>query len=184
MTLNLFDTAEQRRRAFRPLVLDNSLLVGEVLTTWSPHHLRHWLVSGHYRSTLEYSSEALMDAAAASTRIETFLASARERYPSMDLAGPDNDQADAPPDAASAWKPAPRPASDWVDRFAAALNTAQALAVVHDAVRVGNLGLRNGNDRQVQQALGAVTWMTDTLGFATSGPQPAPKDPPAVGWTS
>jgi cysteinyl-tRNA synthetase len=165
--------------------LDNSLFVRELLTIWSAHHLRYWLVSGHHRSTLEYSPEALMGAAAAFTNIEAFLARARERYPPMDLAGPGKDQSDAPPDAASGWKPSPRPESDWVDRFAAALdddlNTAEALAVVHDAVRTGNVGLRNGNDRQVQQALGAVKWMTDILGLAATAPQPPPKAPSGSG---
>jgi cysteinyl-tRNA synthetase len=162
--------------------LNNSLLVRELLTTWSPRHLRYWLVSGHYRSILEYSPQALRDAAAASTRIETFLTAARERYPSMDAAGLNNGQSDTPGEPASGtWKPAPRPASDWADRFTVALNddlnTAQALAVVHDAVRIGNLGLKDGNDTQVQEAFGAVKWMTDILGIATTGPQPAPNAP-------
>ena len=53
--------------------LGNSLLVVELLQRWRPVELRYYLVAAHYRSTMEYSEEAVAEAAAAYRRVERFL---------------------------------------------------------------------------------------------------------------
>ena len=56
----------------------NSLLVTDVLTRVRPPELRYYLVQAHYRSLLEYSEDALEEAAAAYQRIERFVVRASE----------------------------------------------------------------------------------------------------------
>ena len=58
--------------------LGNSLLVTDVLTRVRPAELRYYLVQAHYRSMLEFSEEALDEAAAAYQRIERFVLRAAE----------------------------------------------------------------------------------------------------------
>ncbi len=58
--------------------LGNSLLVSEVLTRVRAPELRYYLVQAHYRSLLEYSEDALEEAAAAYQRIERFAVRATE----------------------------------------------------------------------------------------------------------
>ena len=54
--------------------LGNSLLVSEVVQRVRPVELRYYLGAAHYRSHIEFSEEALADAAAAYRRVEGFLA--------------------------------------------------------------------------------------------------------------
>src|ERR1700761_8412568 len=56
----------------------NSLLVTDVLTRVRAPELRYYLVQAHYRSLLEYSEDALEEAAAAYQRIERFVLRASE----------------------------------------------------------------------------------------------------------
>ncbi len=58
--------------------LGNSMLVSEVLTRVRAPELRYYLVQAHYRSLLEYSEDALDEAAAAYQRIERFAVRAQE----------------------------------------------------------------------------------------------------------
>ena len=58
--------------------LGNSMLVSEVLTRVRAPELRYYLVQAHYRSLLEYSEDALEEAAAAYQRIERFAVRAQE----------------------------------------------------------------------------------------------------------
>src|SRR5690242_21867734 len=58
--------------------LGNSLLVSEVLTRVRAPELRYYLVQAHYRSLLEYSEDALEEAAAAYQRIERVAVRAAE----------------------------------------------------------------------------------------------------------
>ena len=64
--------------------LGNSLLVTDVLTRVRPAELRYYLVQAHYRSMLEFSEEALDEAAAAYQRIERFVLRASEMLGSLD----------------------------------------------------------------------------------------------------
>ena len=58
--------------------LGNSLLVDVMVTQHRPAELRYYLGQAHYRSLLEYSEEALDEAAAAYQRIERFVVRAAE----------------------------------------------------------------------------------------------------------
>ena len=64
--------------------LGNSLLVDAMVTKVRPVELRYYLGQAHYRSDIEYSPEALAEAAAAYRRIEGFVTRA---------AGPPGDEA-------------------------------------------------------------------------------------------
>src|SRR5258705_4753499 len=58
--------------------LGNSLLVDAMVTQVRPVELRYYLGQAHYRSGIEYSPEALAEAAAAYRRIEGFVVRASE----------------------------------------------------------------------------------------------------------
>ena len=93
--------------------LGNSLTIPAVLERYRGIELRYYLLSAHYRSHVEFSFEALDEAAAGFRRIETFLAKA-----------PDVEIGEVP------------------EAFAAALDddlgTPAAVAVLFDTVREGN----------------------------------------------
>ena len=126
--------------------LGNSLLVDEVVRRVRPVELRYYLGSAHYRSHIEYSEEALTEAATAFRRIEGFLDRGAEV-----LGGP-----------VDADLVLPEP-------FAAAmdddLSVAAALAVVHDTVRDGNRALADADLDGVRRALGSVRGMLGVLGL-------------------
>jgi cysteinyl-tRNA synthetase len=130
--------------------LGNSLIVSEVLRRVRPPELRYYLGQAHYRSLLEFSEDALAEAAAAYRRIEGFVARAAEVAPPRLVGAPD------------ALPSLPR-------RFAAALGddlgVPQALAVVHDAVRAGNNALAAGDDARAGGKLGEVRAMLGVLGL-------------------
>jgi cysteinyl-tRNA synthetase len=108
-----------------------------------PVELRYYIVSAHYRSRIDYSDEALREAAVAYRRLEGFVTRAAERV--------------------GAGEPGELPAA-----FGAAmdddLNTSAALAVLHDVLRDGNTALTDGDDAAARVALGSVRAMLDVLG--------------------
>ena len=61
--------------------LGNSLLVDVMITQVRPAELRYYLGQAHYRSEMEYSPDALAEAAAAYRRIEGFVTRAAEAGP-------------------------------------------------------------------------------------------------------
>ncbi len=108
-----------------------------------PVELRYYLGAPHYRSGIDYSDEALREAAVAYRRIEGFVQRAAERVGPGEL-------------------------GEVPAAFAAAmdddLNTSAALAVVHDTIRDGNTALSTGDDAAVRASLAAVRSMVDVLG--------------------
>jgi cysteinyl-tRNA synthetase len=133
--------------------LGNSLLLSEVLRKARPVELRYYLGQAHYRSMIEFSDEALAEAAAAYRRIEGFVTRAAE------LVGP-SAGADAPTPLARLGVP---------PEFAAALDddlaVPQALAVTHEAVRAGRGALAAGDKAEVATSLRAVRAMLGVLGL-------------------
>jgi cysteinyl-tRNA synthetase len=115
-----------------------------------PVELRYYLAAPHYRSTIDYSDEALREAATGYQRIEGFAQRAAERVGEVE--------------------PGAMPAE-----FTAALdddlNTSRGLAVVHETVRQGNAALTAGDDDAVRAALAAVRAMTAILGTDPLDPQ-------------
>ncbi len=142
--------------------IGNSLLVDNMILTVRPVELRYYLGQAHYRSEIDYSPEALGEAATAYRRIEGFVSRAAET-----LAGTAEGAAAEPLTAGGL--PAP---------FAAAmdddLGVPQALAVVHEAVRDGNSALAAGDVAGVAKQLAEVRAMLDVLGL----------DPLAAPWAA
>ncbi|HEY6933124.1 MAG TPA: cysteine--tRNA ligase [Marmoricola sp.] len=129
--------------------LGNSLLVPEVLKRVRPIELRYYMVAAHYRSSVEFSFEALDEAAAAFRRVESFL----------DRAG-----------AATG----PLSMTDLPAAFAEAmdddLGTPAAMAVMHNAVREGNAQLAAGDTEAAAGTAGRVHAMLDVLGLDPADP--------------
>ncbi len=109
-----------------------------------PVEVRYYLASPHYRSRIDYTDEALREAAVAYKRIEGFVQRAAE------LVGPGRPKA-VPPAFADAMN------DD--------LNTSAALAVVHDTIREGNTALAAGDEPAIRGALTAVRAMLAVLGI-------------------
>jgi cysteinyl-tRNA synthetase len=123
--------------------LGNSLLIPAVLERVRGIELRYYIVAAHYRSHVEFSFEALDEAAQGFRRIENFLDRAGEvaigEVPEAFAAAMDDD-----------------------------LGTPAAVAVLHDAVREGNRLLAAGEDATPTAA--QVRAMLDVLGLDPADP--------------
>jgi cysteinyl-tRNA synthetase len=126
--------------------LGNGALVSEVIKRFPARAVRLYLLQPHYRSTIEYSDAAVAESVAALERIDNFVRRA------SDLVG--TASARVPPD------------------FIAAMNddlgTPAGVAVLHSAVRDGNLALDAGDQDQVAARLGEVNAMLSILGLDTA----------------
>ena len=133
--------------------LGNSVFAAELLAAGRPIALRYLFASAHYRSTIDYSPTALAEADAALSRIESFV----ERVTRVVEGRP----------VASAGVPGLVPAA-----FAAAmdddLGTPEAVAVVHDTVRSGNIALDSSDLVAAEQHREEVVSMLDVLGLGHS----------------
>lgn len=123
--------------------LGNVLSIPEMLKAVRPVELRYYLGSAHYRSMLEYSPEALQEAAQGYRRIEGFITKVNES--------------------------APVPVGTWTDAFAEAMNediaVPRALAEIHTTVRAGNSALAAGDVAQAVKLAAATRAMAEVLGF-------------------
>jgi cysteinyl-tRNA synthetase len=135
--------------------LGNSLLVDAMVNQVRPVELRYYLGQAHYRSSIEYSPEALDESVAAYRRIEGFVTRAAE------LTGGRDSAATGIPAA-------------FAEALDDDLGVPQALAVVHDAVREGNSALASGGIESAAGSLAAVRAMLGVLGL----------DPLASPWVS
>lgn len=122
--------------------LGNVLSVPNILERVRPVELRYYLGSAHYRSMLEYSPEALQEAAAGYRRIEAFVRRVAEV--------------------------SEVPVGTWTDGFAAAMNddlgVPAALAEIHGQVRAGNTALSGGDTAAAVAAASTVRAMAGVLG--------------------
>ena len=129
--------------------LGNTLTIPKMLERVRACELRYYLITPHYRSMIEYSEPALEEAVATFRRIEAFVHRVVQR--------------------AGAVEPGEVPAE-----FAAALdddlNTPQAVAAVHAAVRDGNAALDRGDEESARVAAAAVRGMMDVLGLDPLAP--------------
>ncbi len=132
----------------------NTLAVTEIVKHWRPAEVRYYLGAAHYRSVMEYSPEALDEAAVAYRRIEGFVHRATE------LLGP------TPPGAEL-----PAPFAQAMDDD---LGVPKALAYVHALVRASNVFVDSwapasqyhADDAQrLKRNLGLVLAMTSVLGI-------------------
>ncbi len=128
--------------------LGNGALVSEVVKRFPARAVRLYLVQPHYRSTIEYADSSLAESVTALARIDNFVQRATE------LVGP-----------ATQAVPA---------GFVAAMNddlgTPGAVAVLHNAVRVGNQALDAQNTEQVSRSLDEVTGMLMIFGLNADSP--------------
>jgi cysteinyl-tRNA synthetase len=125
--------------------LGNSMFVTEIVKRWRPVEVRYYLGAAHYRSNVEFSPEALDEAAAAYRRIENFVQRATEAV------GPTE------PGAACA---------EFAEAMDDDLGVPQALAAVHNVVREGNSALADGELTSARGALASVLTMTEVLGIS------------------
>jgi cysteinyl-tRNA synthetase len=109
-----------------------------------PVELRYYMGTPYYRSTIDYSDEALKEAAVAYRRIEGFVQRA------VEVVGTGRPK-DVPPAFAAAMN------DD--------LNTSAALAVVHETIREGNTALAAGDEPGIRGALTEVRAMLGVLGL-------------------
>jgi cysteinyl-tRNA synthetase len=128
--------------------LDNSALVSEVIKRFPARAVRLYLIQPHYRSPIEYSDAAIAESVAALDRIDNFVRRA------ADVVGVTAER--LPPE------------------FVAAMNddlgTPTAVAILHNAVRDGNLALDAGHADVIAARLADVMGMLGIFGLdATSG---------------
>jgi cysteinyl-tRNA synthetase len=133
--------------------LGNSLLVDRMITEVRPVELRYYLGQAHYRSEIDYTPEALTEAATAFRRIEGFVTRAAE------LVGADAVTSD------SAALPAAFTAAMDDD-----LGVPQALALVHETVREGNAALAAGDAAGTAKRLAEARSMLAVLGLDPLAP--------------
>ncbi len=130
--------------------LGNSLVVPVVLERVRAIELRFYMVATHYRSHVEFSYEALEEAAAGFRRIEGFLDRARSLVGWVDV-------------------------GSWPAAFADAMNddlgTSTAVGVLYDMVRDGNKAITEGASEQVAELASSVRAMLDVLGIDPVDPR-------------
>jgi cysteinyl-tRNA synthetase len=132
--------------------LGNSLTIPNVLKDYRGIELRYYLVAAHYRSHVEFSFDALDEAAVGFRRIETFLERSARALGNGDH-------------GASASLPAAF--SEAMDDD---LGTPAAVAVLHDAVREGNRLLDANMADEAFQKRYEITLMLDVLGLNPADP--------------
>jgi cysteinyl-tRNA synthetase len=124
--------------------LGNSLLVSEVVRRVRPIELRYYLAGSHYRSHLEYSEEALQQAAAGFRRLEGFLIRATDRCGEL---------------APGTW------CADFATAMDDDLGVPAALAAVHEVATEGNRSLDAGEHSAAAGAAASVRAMLAVLGL-------------------
>ena len=125
--------------------MGNSMIVEEVARRHRPVVLRYYLATPHYRSMIEYSEEAIEEAAVAYGRIEQFVAR------TLELAGP--------------IEPASEVPAEFAEHMDDDLGVPQAVAVVHNTVRAGNIALAAGDKETAAARLAETRAMLGVLGL-------------------
>ncbi|MDX6344842.1 MAG: cysteinyl-tRNA synthetase [Trebonia sp.] len=133
----------------------NALAVADALYRVRPQELRYYLGQAHYRSTVEYSGEAVEDAAAAYQRIERFVARAQHAVGSV---------------APSPEVLAPGLPISFTAALDDDLGVPSALAAVHATVRDGNYALSRGDQENVVACLAQARAMLGVLGLDPLSP--------------
>ena len=124
--------------------LGNSLLIPVVLERVRPIELRYYMVAAHYRSHVEFSYEALEEAAVGFRRVEGFLARAAELTGGVGEDG--------------------MHCAEFVAAMDDDLGTSAAVAAIHDVVREGNKLLAEGDSAALRGNAASVRAMLAVLG--------------------
>jgi len=124
--------------------LGNSLKVKEVITRFRPIEIRFYLLSAHYRSNLEFSDQALSEAATAFSRIEQFVQRASEKVNNsqLELIFP----------------------QEFINAIEDDLATPLAMSIIHEYVTKGNTALTS-NDSKLIEILHELRSMLHLLGL-------------------
>jgi len=125
--------------------LGNVVAIPEMLREYRAVELRAYLIQPHYRSTIEYSPEALAESAQGFRRIETFLAKVA--------------------DTNAGQVPVGEVAPGFVAALDDDLGTPQAFGVVYDTVRAGNGAHAAGDNARALELAGSLRAMTGVLGI-------------------
>jgi len=124
--------------------LGNVVSIPELLRQVRPQDLRYYLVAPHYRSTVEYSADALAESVRAYGRIETFVRKVVSRTGTVAIGEPN---------------------AEFTSAMADDLGTPAAIAVVHTTLRNGHIALDAGDDDAARSAAATVRAQTDVLGL-------------------
>jgi cysteinyl-tRNA synthetase len=127
----------------------NTMLVSEVVKRVRPIELRYYLVASHYRSIVEFSFEALEEAASAYSRIEGYVRRAAEVV--GDVSGG-------------------LLCAEFAEAMDDDLAVAAALAALQGVIREGNKLLADGPSDALRGNLASVRAMLDVLGLDPLSP--------------
>ena len=130
--------------------LGNSLLIPAVLERVRGIELRFYMVSAHYRSHVEFSFEALDEAATAFRRLEGYVDRAAAEVGELPTGG--------------------IACADFVNAMDDDLGTPAAVAALHEVVREGNKLLGGGSTPALRGNLASVLAMLDVLGLHPHDP--------------
>jgi cysteinyl-tRNA synthetase len=130
--------------------LGNSLLIPAVLERVRGIELRFYMVSAHYRSHVEFSFEALDDAAAAFRRIENYVGRAQSLLGERPEGG--------------------MLCAEFIEAMDDDLGTPAAIAAIHQVVTEGNKLLVDGASPALRGNLASVLAMLDVLGLDPADP--------------
>ena len=134
--------------------LGNSTFASDLFALARPIAARYFLGSAHYRSVLDLHDSALVEAEAAISRVEGFLARAERKLGRREFQGHHDRYQQLP--------------SAFIAAMDEDLNLPAALGALHEAVRAGNAALDAQEDAAAQVELSAVTAMVDVLGLNPS----------------
>ncbi|MBX3312533.1 MAG: cysteine--tRNA ligase [Microbacteriaceae bacterium] len=130
--------------------LNNFVLATDFLNKSDRLVLRYFLSSAHYRSVLELSDALVAESASAFSRVTGFLLRASRKLGLTQL-------------------PEPGSFNDLPESFIAAMNddlsVPEAIAVIHETVRLGNTALDSGDTETVSSNLKFVITMLEVLGL-------------------
>lgn len=123
--------------------LGNSLQVTELLKHVRGIELRWYLGSAHYRSMLEFSPAALEESATAFRRVESFL------HRTTEILG---------------REPVPTLSQNFTDAMNDDLAVPQALALISEALRIGNSAITAGDKKVLESSANEIRGALEVLG--------------------
>lgn len=134
--------------------LGNFITLRELLQKFHPETIRFALIAAHYRSPMEFSTDLLTDSHAGLTRIYLFLKNCPDVEPT---------------------KMATLKAKSFLQAYLEAMNddfnTPQALAVIFDALKLGNLCLNDDKPKEAAALRQAILNMGRELGILNDTPE-------------
>jgi cysteinyl-tRNA synthetase len=135
--------------------IGNVILLKDAFKQWRPEVIRFFILQSHYRSTLDFSNEAIEGAAKGLERLHNTLRNVHERLRDAGESGTSIDAAEQKAAFLAAMN----------DDF----NAPQAIAVLFDVSREVNQHLNALNSLSLKEVLGLFTECGDILGLDFTG---------------